>query len=332
MSPRPAWSAPSARPSGGTYLWGGFAVGSNVSLPRLHRTGRRPELRFTWRTGGLPPGPAAGYRASVRHGDGTGSGLRVSGDAARLRYEVEEVGTFLVASRAGEVDFHPGPAPDPMRVEHELVHGVLATLAGLRSVLCLHAAAAADGGEAVLFAGPSGTGKSTAAWRVVAGGGTLIADDVAVLRPDGGRWVVHPAARTLRLAGLGLPGAWDNRGKDEVLLETARGPTPVREVRLLAGGPLPEERALTRAAVHRSLLGLQGGWPWAGAEARRDLEEMLWDLTARVPVVVQGRDRRAAVWGTGGQAVSSSSRSLPVPRVPAVRSQTSPRGSTVGAS
>lgn len=56
-----------------------------------------------------------------------------------------------------------------------------------RSLFALHAAAAVRGDDAVLFAGRSGSGKSTAALALLLDGWQLLGDDMLFLRRDSGR-------------------------------------------------------------------------------------------------------------------------------------------------
>lgn len=72
-----------------------------------------------------------------------------------------------------------------------------AVVAGLE---VLHASCVAFEGMAVGFVGPSGTGKSTMAARMVGGGATFMADDVLAISEGAGRPFVHPGANLVRLA------------------------------------------------------------------------------------------------------------------------------------
>lgn len=72
-------------------------------------------------------------------------------------------------------------------------------VAKLVEVETVHATAVQMDGHGVLILGPSGSGKSSLALRLIALGGVLIADDRVVLsRRDAALWAAPPA----RLAGL----------------------------------------------------------------------------------------------------------------------------------
>lgn len=62
----------------------------------------------------------------------------------------------------------------------------------------IHATAVSIGGAGVLLRGPSGSGKSDLALRLIDGGGRLIADDRTVVSRDGDRLL---AAAPPRIAG-----------------------------------------------------------------------------------------------------------------------------------
>ena len=79
------------------------------------------------------------------------------------------------------------------------------------TTICVHATALAIGAAGVLLRGPSGSGKSDLALRLVDGGALLIADDQVMLRRDGDRLIAGypPAAPAalrgrLEVRGLGL--------------------------------------------------------------------------------------------------------------------------------
>jgi HPr kinase/phosphorylase len=84
--------------------------------------------------------------------------------------------------------------------------------------LLLHATAVAIDGAAILLRGPSGSGKSDLALRLVDGGAQLVADDQTLLRRAGGR--------VLASAPPSIAGLLEVRGIGIVRLE-ATGPVPL---------------------------------------------------------------------------------------------------------
>ena len=77
----------------------------------------------------------------------------------------------------------------------------------MKESILVHATAIAIGGGAVLLRGPSGSGKSDLALRLIDGGACLIADDQAELRREAnGVMVTCPAAIAglLEVRGLGI--------------------------------------------------------------------------------------------------------------------------------
>jgi len=71
----------------------------------------------------------------------------------------------------------------------------------------VHATAVAIDGEAVLFRGPPGVGKSDLALRLIDAGGRLVADDQAVLRRAGDQVLVRAPsviAGLIEIHGFGI--------------------------------------------------------------------------------------------------------------------------------
>lgn len=74
-------------------------------------------------------------------------------------------------------------------------------------MLIVHATCVAHAGRAVLLCGPSGSGKSDLALRLIDGGAELVADDQVVLRDDDGRLFASPPAALagrMEVRGIGI--------------------------------------------------------------------------------------------------------------------------------
>jgi serine kinase of HPr protein (carbohydrate metabolism regulator) len=75
------------------------------------------------------------------------------------------------------------------------------------SALTLHAGCVAIGGRGVLIAGPSGSGKSDLALRLIDRGAELVSDDYVLLRVEGGRLIAAPPptiAGRIEIRGVGI--------------------------------------------------------------------------------------------------------------------------------
>jgi serine kinase of HPr protein (carbohydrate metabolism regulator) len=71
----------------------------------------------------------------------------------------------------------------------------------------VHASTVASDGRAVLITGPSGSGKSDLALRLLDRGFTLVSDDQTIVRKDGDRLLAAPPptiAGKLEIRGLGI--------------------------------------------------------------------------------------------------------------------------------
>ncbi len=108
------------------------------------------------------------------------------------------VGSFLVRE-GNEIAIDPSPGLDERVLRLLLLGPVLAVLLRQRGHLLLHASAVAVAGEAVLFLGSSGRGKSTTAAALRARGHGLVTDDVAVLRAEESPPLVYPGFPQLKL-------------------------------------------------------------------------------------------------------------------------------------
>jgi hypothetical protein len=150
----------------------------------------------------------------------------------------------------------------------------------------IHGAALVDNGEALLFAGPSGAGKTTVSRMGLARGRTVLSDDLnALLPPAGGR---------VRLAGLPFTGdlGGDGGGAGDVfplrgLFRLEKGTTdalrPLSRAEtvacLLAGSPFVNADPHRRDALLSHLLTLAEGMP--AFALRFTLQGGMWDILAQ---------------------------------------------------
>jgi hypothetical protein len=77
---------------------------------------------------------------------------------------------------------------------------VLPLTAAIRGLEPLHASAVAFGGRAVAFSAPSGTGKTSLVMQLVAGGRSLVTDDILAIEAGPTEVLAHPGARLLNAA------------------------------------------------------------------------------------------------------------------------------------
>ena len=129
----------------------------------------------------------------------------------------------------------------------------------------LHASTVAIGGRAVLISGPSGSGKSDLALRLLDRGFTLVSDDQTLVRRDGDRLIASPPptiAGKLEIRGIGIV-EMDHLGEAPVALlveltsDIQRLPDDSRERPVLGIAlPLVSIDAMTASAASKVVLAL----------------------------------------------------------------------------
>ena len=170
-----------------------------------------------------------------------------SGRGIRMRYA--EGATFWISASLDEIWLTYDPPLTAADAAHFLLEPVLAFVLRRRGVLVWHASAVAFDGNAVVFCGAAGAGKSTAAGMCVAAGGAFISDDVVAVEDYGGTFHAHRGTAAIRawddgarvLAGdperaPRFSATWDKRVLTPALLggREARGPVPIALVCVLA--------------------------------------------------------------------------------------------------
>jgi len=214
------------------------------------------ELERRWR----PVSTAA--RRMRELGDGESTVLSVDlAEPAGYLLEASGVGRVLIDTDGSELLCDPDPARDDWAFI--LSAQALPLAATLRGYEVLHAAGVVLGGEAVLFAGAPGAGKSSLAAALLRRGGQLLSDDAVAIEWQGGSLLAHPGAGALYLRGaeqerlsdrergrLGASVPFLNRHR--YAPEPAREPAPFGALFLL-------ERAGEGPVVER----IEGGDPFA---------------------------------------------------------------------
>ena len=129
----------------------------------------------------------------------------------------------------------------------------------------VHASTVAIRGRAVLITGPSGSGKSDLALRLIDRGFSLVSDDQTIVRRDGDRLLAAPPptiAGKLEIRGIGIVEMEALQDVPVALIvdltgDYARLPDDNRERQLL-GVPLPliTVDAMTASAAAKVALGL----------------------------------------------------------------------------
>ena len=129
----------------------------------------------------------------------------------------------------------------------------------------LHASCVAIGGRAILIAGPSGSGKSDLALRLLDRGFTLVSDDRTIVSKEGDALIASapdPIRGKLEIRGIGIVGL-ETEGNVPIAMvveltsDMARMPDDSRE-RLILGTsvPLVNVDAMTASAAAKIVVAL----------------------------------------------------------------------------
>lgn len=173
------------------YQFGGIDIESDLALERLRppcpqRT-RYGRMRIVSQSGPAPAEDSELFRWPGRFGMMLGL---AKGD---FRFETPG-GVFLVTPDGGRVRVF-AKAPDHPLLTDLFVRRILPRMAKLHGGETYHAASLARDGKAILLFGPTGAGKSSMSIGLAATGGwTILGDDMALVRDEGGEVAVPSGA------------------------------------------------------------------------------------------------------------------------------------------
>ncbi|GAA0540556.1 hypothetical protein GCM10008994_14550 [Halorubrum ejinorense] len=195
--------------------------------------------------------------------EGTG-GRRITAAPEAVRLTYDSIGSFLVEGGTrivcDPVDTNAGEREFFRRlIENELLGLVLYQ----RDHLVLHGSAVSVDGQAVIFIGPRGAGKSTTAAAFGAEGHSVLEDDVVAIRFNDNGPIVVPGVPQLRLksdAAAALDVQQTTKPSEEswyekhlLHVETTSEPVPLRGCYLLVDG---ETCAFDSVPVREQILSL----------------------------------------------------------------------------
>lgn len=110
-----------------------------------------------------------------------GVAARLERGRDRFRLRFDDTGSFDIARDGARIDWSPVAGATPAVVRADVLGRVLSVALHAAGDLCLHASAAAIGGQAIALVGPRSYGKSTLTMALVANGAHLVADDTVRL-------------------------------------------------------------------------------------------------------------------------------------------------------
>ncbi len=230
------------------------------------------------------------------------AGWTSGGEGIRLRYA--EGATFWISASLDTIWTAYDPPLTATDAAYFLLEPVLAFVLRRRGAMALHASAVAFGGWAVVFCGPAGSGKSTAAAACVVAGAELLADDLVVLSESGSDWLANPGVRAIRLWDEGARAllarveqapqfspTWEKRVLSAELMggRVCSTAVPLALICFLAdrdvGENLPRMAALAGQAALTALIANTSANYLHDAEHRADELQQLARLLANVPAV-----------------------------------------------
>ena len=289
-----------------TYAFHDLIVESDLPLPELPRSKRRPSLSIRV-VDHIPDDDARWFHHwHVRNQSGRArrtpwlSFAHVRdgrGDLLRL----PELADFGVSGDGLEIACAPAARVPRVTLRHLLLDQVLPLVLHLRGRLALHASAVEiPGFGAIAFAGPAGAGKSTLAAAMASRGGVVVTDDCLVFWGDDTPPAIVPgypgvrlwpdSIRRLRLGGRATPVAHYTR-KRRALTGRAgsrRAPVPLRVLFVLGPRTKRPGRTRVRSLTVRDRLMSLVPFTWVIDVADRASLARVFDqlcgVVARVPV------------------------------------------------
>ena len=206
----------------------GHEVASELALERLNQV-PGPRGRLSVRLAHSDPLEAEGDLTAWSEIEGRSFAV-AQRPGGELLISCGATGAWAADPAAGAVEILPEPDAAASSIEHRLVSVIIPLLLAERGDLVIHASAADTDAGAVLFAGPSGRGKSTTVAALARAGVPTLAEDGLAVEVGGGEPVAWAGARGIRLKGPGEAAGAAGPDYPAGLAETAAAPPEGRPV------------------------------------------------------------------------------------------------------
>ena len=179
----------------------GFVISADVALPGLPTVeAAAPDVRLGLVDSLPAPQASAQVLYHVESADPADASVQVVRDAdGRVCFRYGDGTAFDLDLQGGRILAVVAKTQTLDDLAAYLYGPVLGYLLRARGVLALHASCVEVDGEAVLFAGSQGQGKSTTAAALAESGYSVLSDDLTAIGPCGGRFCAHAAFDHVRL-------------------------------------------------------------------------------------------------------------------------------------
>ena len=264
----------------------GHEVASELALERLNQV-PGPRGRLSVRLAHSDPLGAEGDLTAWSEIEGrTFAVARQPG--GELLVSCAVTGAWAVDPAGGSVDVLPEPDAAATSIEHRLVSVIIPLLLAERGDLVIHASAADTDAGAILFAGPSGRGKSTTVAALARAGLSTLAEDGLAVEVGGGEPAAWAGARGIRLKGPGEAAGAAGPDYPAGLAETSAAPSEGRPVvAVLALAPRGDRLTLDRITPGEAAAALGGSlFHRGGPEGLRPAFSSLARFVEAVPAYI----------------------------------------------
>ena len=181
------------------YRYADWTIATSTTLPELPVAGAADHQLTFVQSRRLTPGRTP--RDRFHHWKAPNGNIYVSFRRLAGGYSLQFNGlaVFEVSADLSTVRCAPAPGVAARSIRHLFLDTVMPLVLSVAAKTVLHASAVEHEGEAILFVGASGRGKSTLASALAVNEGAVLADDAVIVEGRAGRFDARPTYQSLRL-------------------------------------------------------------------------------------------------------------------------------------